>query len=198
MNKNDNKNVTSAKPKTGGAIYSAPLGTELPTDAVSELDTAFKGLGYVSEDGVTNEDTRSSENIKAWGGDIVGAVQTEKEDKFTYKLIESLNVEVLKEVYGSSNVTGDLDKGIHIKSNSKELEAHAIVVDMIMNGGILKRIVLPNAKVDEVGEIKYVDGEVVGYETILKCFPDENGDTHHEYIVKPKAKRKKTLKCKVK
>ncbi|MFQ6598348.1 phage tail protein, partial [Streptococcus pyogenes] len=24
MNKNDTKNVTSAKPKTGGAIYSAP------------------------------------------------------------------------------------------------------------------------------------------------------------------------------
>lgn len=144
-------------------------------------------IGYVSEDGVTNEDTRSSENIKAWGGDIVGAVQTEKEDTFTYKLIESLNVEVLKEVYGAKNVTGDLDAGIHIKSNSKELEAHVIVVDMIMNGGILKRIVLPNAKVDEVGEIVYVDGGVVGYETTLKCFPDENGDTHHEYIVKPKA-----------
>ncbi|HEL0766886.1 phage tail protein [Streptococcus equi] len=188
MNKNDNKNVTSAKPKTGGAIYSAPLGTELPKNATDNLNGKFKNLGYVSEDGVTNEDTRSSENIKAWGGDIVGAVQTEKEDKFKYKLIESLNVEVLKEVYGSTNVTGDLDKGIHIKSNSTELEAHALVVDMIMNGGILKRIVLPNAKVDEVGEIKYVDGEVVGYETTLKCFPDENGDTHHEYIVKPKTK----------
>lgn len=82
MNKNDTKNVTSAKPKTGGAIYSAPLGTELPKDAKSELNTKFKNLGYVSEDGVVNEDTRSSENIKAWGGDIVGAVQTEKEDKF--------------------------------------------------------------------------------------------------------------------
>ncbi|HEL0620029.1 TPA: phage tail protein, partial [Streptococcus equi subsp. zooepidemicus] len=181
-------NVTSAKPKTGGAIYSAPLGTELPKNATDNLNGKFKNLGYVSEDGVTNEDTRSSENIKAWGGDIVGAVQTEKEDKFKYKLIESLNVEVLKEVYGSTNVTGDLDKGIHIKSNSTELEAHALIVDMIMNGGILKRIVLPNAKVDEVGEIKYVDGEVVGYETTLKCFPDENGDTHHEYIVKPKTK----------
>ncbi|HEP1436469.1 phage tail protein [Streptococcus pyogenes] len=187
MNKNDTKNVTSAKPKAGGAIYSAPLGTELPKDAKSELNTKFKNLGYVSEDGVVNEDTRSSENIKAWGGDIVGAVQTEKEDTFTYKLIESLKVEVLKEVYGSANVTGDLEKGIHIKSNSSELEAHAIVIDMIMNGGILKRIVLTNAKVDEVSEIKYVDGEVVGYETKLKCFPDENGDTHHEYIVKSKA-----------
>lgn len=158
MDKNDTKNVTSAKPKAGGAIYSAPLGTILPEDATSELDGKFKNLGYVSEDGVTNEDTRSSENIKAWGGDIVGAVQTEKEDSFTYKLIESLNVEVLKEVYGPTNVTGDLENGIHIKSNSKELEAHAIVIDMIMNGGVLKRIVLPNAKVDEVSEIKYVDG----------------------------------------
>ncbi|HGO0030407.1 TPA: phage tail protein [Streptococcus pyogenes] len=191
MNKNDTKNVTSAKPKTGGAIYSAPLGTELPKDAKSELNTKFKNLGYVSEDGVVNEDTRSSENIKAWGGDIVGAVQTEKEDKFSYKLIESLNVEVLKEVYGAVNVTGDLSGGIQIKSNSKELEAHVIVVDMIMNGGILKRIVLPNAKVDEVGEIKYVDGEVVGYETTLKCFPDKDGDTHREYIVKPGEANKK-------
>ncbi|HGK7876561.1 TPA: phage tail protein, partial [Streptococcus pyogenes] len=81
--------------------------------------------------------------------------------------------------------------GIQIKSNSKELEAHVIVVDMIMNGGILKRIVLPNAKVDEVGEIKYVDGEVVGYETTLKCFPDKDGDTHREYIVKPGEANKK-------
>ncbi|HEP5946899.1 TPA: phage tail protein [Streptococcus pyogenes] len=191
MNKNDTKNVTSAKPKIGGAIYSAPLSTKLPEKATDVLGDGFKNLGYVSEDGVTNEDTRSSENIKAWGGDIVGSVQTEKEDKFTYKLIESLNVEVLKEVYGAANVTGDLSGGIQIKSNSKELEAHVIVVDMIMNGGILKRIVLPNAKVDEVGEIKYVDGEVVGYETTLKCFPDKEGDTHREYIVKPEEVNKK-------
>ncbi|MGP6366085.1 phage tail tube protein [Streptococcus dysgalactiae] len=191
MNKNDTKNVTSAKPNIGGAIYSAPLSTKLPEKATDVLGDEFKNLGYVSEDGVTNEDTRSSENIKAWGGDVVGSVQTEKEDKFTYKLIESLNVEVLKEVYGAANVTGDLSSGIKIKSNSKELEAHVIVVDMIMNGGILKRIVLPNAKVDEVGEIKYVDGEVVGYETTLKCFPDKEGDTHREYIVKPGKVNKK-------
>lgn len=46
----DASKVTSAKPKVKGAIYNAPLGSTLPTDASSELDAAFKALGYVSED----------------------------------------------------------------------------------------------------------------------------------------------------
>ena len=39
------KNVTAAKPKVGGAIWCAPLGTALPKDAKTELDPAFKSLG---------------------------------------------------------------------------------------------------------------------------------------------------------
>jgi len=60
----DVNKVTSAKPKIGGAIYSAPLGTALPTDATTELNTAFKALGYISEDGLVNENTASTENLK--------------------------------------------------------------------------------------------------------------------------------------
>ena len=48
----DVKNVTAAKPKIGGAVYSAPLGTTLPKDATTALDKAFKALGYISEDGL--------------------------------------------------------------------------------------------------------------------------------------------------
>ena len=43
----DAKNVTAAKPKVGGAVWRAPLGTALPTDAKTELDAAFKSLGYI-------------------------------------------------------------------------------------------------------------------------------------------------------
>lgn len=179
------QNVSTAKPKVGGAVYSAPLETTLPVDAATELDPAFKSLGYISEDGLSNENTPESENIVAWGGDTVASVQTSKEDSFTYTLIEATNVDVLKEIYGQDNVTGTLDTGITITANNKELEEHCLVIDMILKGGILKRIVIPSGKVSEVGEISYADADAIGYETTVQAIPDSDGNTHYEYIQKP-------------
>lgn len=185
--KNKASNVTAGKPKITGAIFRAPVGSTLPTDAKTELDTAFKCLGYVSEDGVTNGNSPESEQTKAWGGDVVLSTQTEKPDTFQFKLIEAKNVDVLKMIYGDSHVTGDLDTGIKVDVTAEDPGPAAYVIDMILKDGDLKRIVIPSASISEMDDIVYNDSEPVGYDVTLTATADDTGCTHHEYIVKKEA-----------
>lgn len=180
-------NVTTGKPSVSGAIWRAPLGTALPTDATTALNVAFKCLGYVSEDGLTNDNSPESDTVKAWGGDTVLTLQTEKPDTFTYTLIEAINIDVLKSVYGDDNVSGTLTTGITVRANSDEQEASSYIIETLMKGGILKRIVIPNATLSELDTITYKDDEAVGYGVTLTAMPGgfaNDNDTHKEYIIK--------------
>ena len=179
----DATNVTAGKPVITGAVFRAPLGTTLPTSTSASLAEAFKELGYISDAGVVNSNSPSSTAIKAWGGDIIYDVQTEKPDTWKMAFAEATNEEVLKLVYGADNITGSIATGLTIKANSQEQAAQSLVIDMVLANGGKKRVVLPNCKVTAVSDITYADGDVVKYETTLSCYPDANGNTHYEYIV---------------
>lgn len=180
----ESTNVSVGKPKVSGAIYRAPAGTTvtLPTDATSTLDENFVCMGYISDGGVTNSNTISTGEIKAWGGDIVYTYENGKSDTFKYKLIEALNADVIEAVYGTDNVSGDLSTGMTIKANSTEQESVPWVIDMILRGNTAKRIVIPEGKITSLGDIVYSDGEAIGYDVTLTALPDSDGNTHYEYL----------------
>lgn len=182
----DTRLVATGKPKVGGAVFRAPLGTRIPTNAVEDLDPAFEELGYVSDAGVTASNTRESEEKKAWGGQTVMTSQTDYSDKWKAVFIEVLRLAVLKMVYGDENVSGTLETGIKIKANAKPLPAATYIFDMVLNNAI-KRVVLPNASISEVGDTVYVDNDLAGYDTTLSALPDTEENSHYEYIQAAKA-----------
>lgn len=181
---NNTENVSTGKPKIGGYAFRAPVGTTLPTDAVTALDKAFVCMGFINEDGVTNSNSPESSDIKDWGGTTVMSVQSARPDTYKFVLIESKSTETLKTVYGDDNVTGDLETGITIKANNDELESKSYVFEMVMSGDTKKRTVLPNAKVTAIGDVVYKSTDAIAYEVTLSCAADSEGNTHYEYIVK--------------
>ena len=142
MGNNNSAFVSTGKPKIGGAVFRAPLGTTLPTTADESLNSAFVNQGYCSEDGLTNNNSKETEKIKAWGGETVYALTTEHNDEFGITLIEVTNPEVLKTVHGDSNVSGTLAAGLTVKVNADENPESVWVVDMILHG-VMKRVVIP-------------------------------------------------------
>lgn len=179
---NSASNVAAGKPKVGGAVYRAPKGTTAPTDATTALGSAFKCLGYCSEDGMTQGLKRESNEVKAWGGETVMTTQTSFGETFKVKLIEVLNVDVKKVVFGDSNVSGALATGITTVVNSKELPEGVWVVETVQNGAICRQVI-PCGKVSEIGDITYKDSDPIGYDITISALPDSSGNASYEYTI---------------
>lgn len=182
MATSNSKLVSAAKPLAAGAISAGPTSAKVPTTADEELPGELVKLGYVNDEGLTNAIEMESDSIKAWGGATILTTKTGRTETFEFTLVQSLDPDVLKEVYGQDNVTGTLDAGITVKHNGKDMPHRMFVFDMLMTGNAVKRIVVADAQVTEVAEVKHADGEPVGYTVTLTCYPNQAGDTVIEYI----------------
>lgn len=150
-----------------GAVYVAPTGTAAPTAADSTLNVAFKDLGYVSEDGVTETRDRSTDQIKAWqNADLVREVVTDSAYTLACTLIETKE-DVVELFYGASvdGTDGSIDIVPSTTGGRK-----SFVVDVI-DGTDLIRTYLPSAEITEVGDQVYASGEPIGYEITITGYP---------------------------
>lgn len=178
---NTSTNVSTGRPNIAGAVYVAPKSTAVPTDASTPLASEYVCLGYVSEDGLENSNDLTMSDIKEWGGAIVYRSLTEMVDNFSLSLIESENVDVLKAVYGSSNVTATGDV-ITVDVKTEDPEESVWVFELALRGNKKKRIVVPVGAVTARETISYNAEDAIAYGITVSAYPDENGSTHKEYI----------------
>lgn len=179
---NTASNVSTGKPKISGAVFVAPKGTTLPTDATTDLSDAYTCLGYVSEDGLTNANEMDVSSIKAWGGMIVYRSLNELNDEFSLALIESENVDVLATVYGEDNVTTLGDGTIKVDIKAEDPEEKVWIFDLALRGDRAKRIVVPDGAITAREEITYNDSDPIAYGITISAYPDSTNKTHHEYL----------------
>ncbi len=183
----DVKNVYAAEPLATGSCLVAPLGTALPTSVDAVVDEDFVDLGYVGEDGFTETNERTTEDKKAFGGDTVKVLQTEYNHTFQFVLLESLKADVLKAVYGASNVTVTPANSSHgtqitVKKNSKKLPHMSWVIDTTDTELNAKyRNVIPDGQITEVGDVTIVHSDTISYEVTVKCFKNGAGDYVYLY-----------------
>lgn len=194
--KQSSANVTFSKPGTSanksGYIWVAPMGTAVPTDATTELDAAFVGLGYLSEDGLTEPASfESGDDIVAAGGDTVAQADPTFSKKWTGTCIEALNEDLLKVAYGSDNVTvtdatDTKDGVITVKEQASNLEHHVIVIDEALKGGRKRRNVMADATFLITGDITHVHTALVNFEFTINAYPTETQPAQTQYITIPK------------
>ncbi len=183
--KNNTSNVSVGKPVAGGAVFTAPAGTALPTDAKTALDAAYACLGCISEDGVVNTNESDSEEFVDWEGSTVETAQTSYTETYQMTFIEHANPTVLKAIYGDSHVTVAENGAITIKHTADEHDECVLVIDTILKKGRIDRLVIPRAKISEIGDINRKRDELIGYETTFTALADDNGACTYEYISEP-------------
>lgn len=178
----DASKVGVGSAKATGAIFVAPQGTALPTDATTALGSTFSLLGYSSDAGLTLSESSSADEIRAWEGrTVVYNVQTEYTESIAFAPIQ-INEEVAKLTWGDDSVTVDDQTGaIHVKHHAGELAPVCIVIETVPREGIVKRF-CGTFQLTERAEVTMDGTQVDGRSLTFNAIADADGVTVHEYV----------------
>ena len=177
---NSQENVSAGKGLKGGYIYSAPVGTALPTDIKTSLNTAFKCLGFISEDGYEESIEEDSNDLVDMNGDLMDSSNSNRVESGAVTFAE-IKSETLKRQYGADNVT-DSGGVITVKHNSDSHSVFSYVLELVLKNGRRWRKVIPQGQSSELDSLKIASSELCQRAVTIKYLTDESGNTCYDYI----------------
>ena len=179
-NTNNQANVSAGKGVKGGYIFSAPVGTALPTDVKATLNSSFKCLGFISEDGYVETVDEDSDDIVDMNGDVMDSTNSNRVESAQFTLAE-IKSETLKRMYGAANVT-DTRGVITVKHNSDSHDTFSYVLELVLKNGRRWRKVVPRGKSSELDDLTIASSELCQRALTIKYLSDEHGNTCYDYF----------------
>ena len=188
---NNSDEVIITKGKADGYIFRAKKGTSFAElkDSSKALPETFRGLGYITEDGITESFSMDSEEKKDMNGTTVKVLRTSRSKSYKLTLMQT-NAETLKVVYGDDNVVTETDGLISVTDNAKGT-ADSLYALWFITGETeteieYTRVFIVNGSVSEVGDIVWLGTDIKKYEITIAAQPDEKGNTAYMYTKKVK------------
>lgn len=155
-----------------GSVYVAPVGTTGPTDAGTALAATWLDLGYLSEDGLTLDPSKTdTTSIVAWqNSHEVRKAVTKVENSLKFTMIET-SAATLSLYFGEVIDVGDKEYVFGGAGSGRV----SLVFDVI-DGTDESRIWVPNCEVTERGSVMFKNGEAIGLEVTVSAYPSSLTD----------------------
>lgn len=167
-----------------GQFYVASVGTALPTTGPTQaLNSAFSGLGYHNEEGVSIKSTPEIKEIKAWQSrhairrELVGL-----EAMITCQLLQWNEVTV-PFAFGGGVIT-DLGSGKYrydFPEDTAQLQEKAVVIDC-KDGLINYRFVFPRGNVVEAVEAAFSRDDAAGLPISFNALAPSDGGSFGYFL----------------
>ena len=173
--------VTVGAAAATGAIFVAPKGTTLPTDATTDLGNTFVLLGFTSDEGLTISEDSSTTSLRAWEGRTeVYNVRTEYTESVSFTPIQC-NADVAALTWGDDKVVTGSNGALTIKHHGGTLEPVVIAIETTPREGIVRRYT-GTFQLTERGEVTLDGTQVDGRQLTFNALADSNGVTMYEYV----------------
>lgn len=169
---------TPDQSNTTGAVAVAPTGTAAPTDARSVLPNAWNSSGYVSEDGLAVNVTRTTTPIRDWSKAAVRNLLTEFGGAITLAFL-GVDEFAAKRIVGASNVTVTPANQQHGEQMKVEIGAELPPIESwcfsMKDGNARIRVYVPRGQFTELAQVDFKpdSGHTLG--GTISTYADESG-----------------------
>lgn len=146
-----------------GAVYAGATTAAAPTATTSTL-TGFTELGYVSADGVSFTQDKTTNQIRAWqNSDLVREVVTETTVTYSFMLMES-NQAVIEAYFGGTMTDGKIQVNPSATGGKQ-----SFVIDVV-DGDKAIRHYIPTGEILSVDAQTIANGEALMYGITITAY----------------------------